>query len=231
MPLPAAEPDHTKERILDVALRLFAEQGIYQVPISQIREAAGQRNASAVQYHFGNREGLIRAILARHIDGIHSRRIELLDAIDRDDPTSIAVAIYAPLAEMLDGDWRDLAYLRFIGELLTRPEFRFEDITAMVGTEHADVANEAIEAVLAHGAPLPKTLRDERIRAAAIMVMHSLSEQATLRAGGVGRAPLPTSVVLANLADMYVAALLAPVSPAALGTEAARRRTAPPRSR
>jgi hypothetical protein len=49
------------------------------------------------------------------------------------------------------------------------------------------------------------------------MVMHSLAEQATLRAGGIGRRPLPTAIVLANLVDMYVAALLAPVSPAAVG--------------
>ena len=34
-------PDNTKDRILDVALRLFADHGIYQVPILQIREAAG----------------------------------------------------------------------------------------------------------------------------------------------------------------------------------------------
>jgi AcrR family transcriptional regulator len=211
------ESDDTKERILDVALRLFAENGIYQVPISQIREAAGQRNASAVQYHFGNRDGLIRAIVDRHIDGIHVRRVDLLGATSAtDEPTAVALAMFTPLAEMLDGDWRDLAYLRFIGELLTRPEFRFEDITAMVGHEHADVANEAIERILAHGAPLPKTLRDERIRAAAIMVMHSLAEQATLRASGIGRRPLPTAIVLANLVDMYVAALLAPASPAAL---------------
>ncbi|HEY1281401.1 MAG TPA: helix-turn-helix domain-containing protein [Acidimicrobiales bacterium] len=212
------EPDNTKERILDVALRLFSENGIYQVPISQIREAAGQRNASAVQYHFGNRDGLIRAIVDRHIDAIHFRRVDLLEATSTaDEPTAVALALFAPLAEMLDGDWRDLAYLRFIGELLTRPEFRFEDITALVGHEHADVANEAIERILSHGSPLPKTLRDERIRAAAIMVMHSLAEQATLRAGGIGRRPLPTAIVLANLVDMYVAALLAPVSPAAVG--------------
>ena len=89
-----------------------------------------------------------------------------------------------------------------------------------MGHEHADVANDAIERILAFAPPLAKTLRDERIRAAAIMVMHSLAEQATLRAGGIGRRPLPTAIVLANLVDMYVAALLAPVSPAALGATA-----------
>ena len=60
-----ARGDATRERLLLAAERLFAERGIEAVPLRDIRIAAGQRNSGAVQYHFGDRETLVRAI-AQH---------------------------------------------------------------------------------------------------------------------------------------------------------------------
>ena len=47
----------TNERLLREAERLFARRGLYQVTVREITEAAGQRNVSALNYHFGSREG------------------------------------------------------------------------------------------------------------------------------------------------------------------------------
>jgi AcrR family transcriptional regulator len=223
----------TRLRLIDAALRLFAERGTYQVPLAAIRSSAGQRNTSVVQYHFGNREGLIRAIYQQYAPPVAARSHELLSTLPPDvAPVAIARAIFTGQAELLEGGWRELAFLRFAGEMTTRPEYRFEDITELVGAEQAERVNEAIERILGHGPALSETLREARVRAAAIMVMHTLAEQATLRAQRRRREPLSVSVVLANLADMYVAALTAPVSPEAEGkapkgtsaTRAARRR-------
>ena len=60
----------TKERLLREAERLFARRGLYQVTVREITEAAEQRNVSALNYHFGSREGLLDAILSRHGDPI-----------------------------------------------------------------------------------------------------------------------------------------------------------------
>jgi AcrR family transcriptional regulator len=208
----AAETDQTRERILDVALHLFATEGTNHVPLTRIRIGAGQRNQSAVQYHFGNREGLIQAIVAQYSPAIAERRDKLLDARkDVDDPIETATAIFAPLAELLDLDWRHLAFLRILGEVTTRPDFGFDDIAEIVGHGAAARTTEAIDDILRAGPRLPDHIRMERIRAGAIMAMHSLSEHAVLRSGR-GRPPLPTDVVLANLVDMYVGALLAPMS-------------------
>ena len=57
-------PD-TRTRLLDVAEQLFAEHGIDAVSLSQILETAGQRNKSAIYYHFGSKAGLIAAIAER----------------------------------------------------------------------------------------------------------------------------------------------------------------------
>ena len=46
----------TRERLLDEAERLFARGGVQGVTTRQITEAAEQRNASAVTYHFRSPE-------------------------------------------------------------------------------------------------------------------------------------------------------------------------------
>jgi AcrR family transcriptional regulator len=51
--------------ILDAAEWLFAEHGISSVSNRQISAAAGQGNTSAVGYHFGSKEELIRALIRR----------------------------------------------------------------------------------------------------------------------------------------------------------------------
>lgn len=53
-----------RRRLLDTALALFAEQGIASVSIRTINAAAQSANQSAVHYHFGNKWGLLEALLA-----------------------------------------------------------------------------------------------------------------------------------------------------------------------
>ena len=52
----------TREKLLDVAEELFARHGLDAVSVRAILRAAGLRNQSALQYHFGGRENLIAAI-------------------------------------------------------------------------------------------------------------------------------------------------------------------------
>ena len=57
----ARDASDTIERLLTTAQQLFAREGIYQVPLKRIVERAGQRNASALHYHFGGRDALLHA--------------------------------------------------------------------------------------------------------------------------------------------------------------------------
>jgi AcrR family transcriptional regulator len=59
------DPVDTRERLLQAAIRLFAEQGIDRISIKMISDAAGNRNKSAVGYHFESKQGLIEAVLRR----------------------------------------------------------------------------------------------------------------------------------------------------------------------
>ncbi|MFF2039046.1 TetR family transcriptional regulator [Kitasatospora sp. NPDC058170] len=54
----------TREKLLRAAEELFATRGIEAALTRDITRLAGQGNPSAVQYHFGSREGLLDAIMA-----------------------------------------------------------------------------------------------------------------------------------------------------------------------
>jgi AcrR family transcriptional regulator len=66
------------------AERLFAAQGLQNVASRAIVEASGQKNESALQYHFGNREGLIREIHAYWVGEIGRLRGVMLESLPKD---------------------------------------------------------------------------------------------------------------------------------------------------
>lgn len=65
-------------KIIETAERLYALHGIDAISIREINKASGQRNGSAVQYHFGNREGLLEAIFALRTRSRNNERFLLL---------------------------------------------------------------------------------------------------------------------------------------------------------
>lgn len=69
--------------ILNATERLVAERGA-QVPLRDIAVAAGQRNNSAVNYYFGNRQELIEAVVRRRLEPMERERRLMLDALDPD---------------------------------------------------------------------------------------------------------------------------------------------------
>jgi AcrR family transcriptional regulator len=75
--------ERARADILDAAERLIAERGI-QVPLRDIAVAAGQRNNSAVNYHFRNRQDLIDAIVRRRLEPMERERAQMVDALDGD---------------------------------------------------------------------------------------------------------------------------------------------------
>lgn len=69
----------TRTRLLEAAEQLFARHGYAGTSLRQIT-AAADANIAAVNYHFGNKEGLLTALLDRVVGALNAERIELLDA-------------------------------------------------------------------------------------------------------------------------------------------------------
>lgn len=122
-----ARRGHARAALIEAAEQLFARHGIDGVSSREIVTLAGQRNESAVQYHFGSRDGLIQAALLERFRRIDARRAELLRASGNVDLESgeaglrsLLEALVAPLAEetAFEGG-RD--YIRFAAQALQRP--------------------------------------------------------------------------------------------------------------
>lgn len=121
----APNPEHTRQRLVSAAETLFAERGIEGCSLREINAAAGQRNATALQYHFGDRNGLLVAVLRKHHADVEIRRHTLLDAYESegvDDLRALAAALVRPSAAKLADPDGGRAYLRIHAELLNRPE-------------------------------------------------------------------------------------------------------------
>lgn len=67
----------TRERILAVAERMFAEVGYRAVSLRSITRESGV-NLAAIHYHFGPKEALLEAIFAKRCGPMNARRLELL---------------------------------------------------------------------------------------------------------------------------------------------------------
>jgi TetR/AcrR family transcriptional regulator, regulator of cefoperazone and chloramphenicol sensitivity len=200
----------TRDLLIDAGRRLFAELGAFRAPLKQVVEAAGQRNTSALHYHFGSREGLLTAIIEHHNETIEAERERLLDELNvagrGGDLRALVAAVVIPFSRLLaDDDGRQfLAIVAQLADLFDRWNVPSERTPAQ-----ALRAFLAIESVL--DPSLGADLRHERVTRFLELVTEALGGRA--RALSRGRRPaLSTDAFVANLIDMAVGALSAPSS-------------------
>lgn len=118
----------TRDRLLSAAEELFAARGIDAVSLREINRLAGAKNAVAVQYHFADREGVVRAVLAKHRPTVEAARHALLDQL-AEGPTlrGLAGALVRPLAAKLSDPDGGLHYLQIHAEVVNRPRWEASD--------------------------------------------------------------------------------------------------------
>jgi AcrR family transcriptional regulator len=109
------------KHLLLTAERLFSEQGIESVSTRMISRESGQKNHSALQYHFGSRDGLIEAILNYRISPVNqerSRRLTLLKRRGRNIDVEQLVRIFVePFSEELLKPLSETAYVSLLAQL------------------------------------------------------------------------------------------------------------------
>lgn len=205
----------TKDLLLREAQRLFARRGVYRVTVREIVSAAGQRNVSALNYHFGSREGVLDAILTRYGDPTDLVRGELRAAVGT-DPSSrdlIAALVVPYAAHLAEEDGRD--YLRIVSQLAPRFSLWRE---ANPGT--GPCLREILGLLEQRPERVAPAVRCERVVELIMLMTTATAERARLIESG--RAPeLDDATFVANLTDVLVGVLEAPSS--ALAAEATAR--------
>lgn len=115
----------TRARLIEAAEQLFAARGIDAVSLREINRASGARNAIAVQYHFDDRAGVVRAIIEKHMPAVEARRHAMLDQYEaegRDDLRFLASALVRPLAAKLADPDGGPEFLQIHADLVNRPQ-------------------------------------------------------------------------------------------------------------
>ena len=190
-----------RDKLLRAALYLFARQGL-DVPLRDINELAGQRNASALHYHFGGRPELVQAIIDRYrlSDEEHAAiEAELRSGSARDPRRRAKGSSTAAAAWLATPDGRD--YIRVVFQFVIRLPLRQH---LLEGTEPPSLASVRAQADLIHEAlpDLPEHLVRERAVASFDLVLLQVAERARIIDDEDGRGLLAEDEWKANLVDM-----------------------------
>ena len=84
----------TKDRILGAAEELFAQHGFAATSLRQVTGLAAV-NIAAVNYHFGSKENLVNEVFRRRMDEMTARRLQQLEAAQREHPGELEPVLAA----------------------------------------------------------------------------------------------------------------------------------------
>jgi AcrR family transcriptional regulator len=165
----------SKDALLDAAERLIAERG-FEVPLRDIAHAAGQRNNSAVNYHFRSRQDLLDAVVARRLLPMELERERMLAELDDGaDVHALMRILVLPLVHL-----ESTHYARFLQVVASR--LRTEPMDA------AETAWPRVLDALSHAVPFAdRRARHRRVAAVATAMFALVAEHERLaEAGGDG---------------------------------------------
>ena len=169
----------TKTRILDTAERLFGLEGFESTSLRDIT-AEAQVNLAAVNYHFQSKDSLLDAVIARRVEPVNQRRLEMLDAAGP-EPTleQILTALLEPVLDI-----KLECAVPLVGRILSNPNLFLD----RVYKRHFLIISERFRAALIHalpGANVPDLLWGQLFTIGAMTHLMALSQILPAITGGV----------------------------------------------
>ena len=215
-----ARGEETRRHLLDVAEQLYGRRGVAAVSLREIRVAAGARNTAAMQFHFRDRDGLIDALIARHMPRIGAIQAQLYERAAatnslRDARTLVEVLV-RPSAQYLTLGESERSWVKIMADLASLPDLHLKDM-AFVTPETGTRAGAALFDILRTAVP-PRIARERLIMVAQLSV-HASADYARLVDGeDDARQHLKSEAFIENLVDLMTGAALAPMSGATTTT-------------
>lgn len=121
--------DATRIALIEAAERLIAKKGLADVSTREILQEAGQRNQSALQYHFGSKKGLISATINERTKQIDRVRQEMLERIgDNPSMRQLIEVLIMPLADLMREKAAGANYLNFLSQAITQPKWELRPV-------------------------------------------------------------------------------------------------------
>lgn len=205
-----ADASPTRDKLIAAAEQLFATQGIEAAQLRDVVRAAGQANDSAVHYHFGSRDGLLVAIVERHIAAMEPERRAQLDELRErgttHDLAALVTALVVPTVRKLDTA-SGRHFLRIAAQLAGRVGLHDDGTpSAVLGTALYEELT-LLRVACAH--LVPDAVAVERLEAMIFMFTAALAERAR-RIDDGEKPALDQATFTDNLIAMWTSALGAP---------------------
>jgi AcrR family transcriptional regulator len=143
----------TKDRILDVAEQLFSGHGFGATSMRAITNAAGV-NLAAVNYHFGSKDGLVRAIFERRLSPMNEERLRRLCILEQEHGAAIPLAglikaFVGPALELSrDEPGGGARFVRLLGRSYTEPSETLQAAVRSMSEQVIDRFKPAFSAAL-----------------------------------------------------------------------------------
>ncbi|MEH6550368.1 MAG: TetR/AcrR family transcriptional regulator [Pseudomonadales bacterium] len=167
----------TRERLISAALELFAERTIGAVSLNEITTRAGQKNRNALQYHFGNRQGLVQAVVDKYssrVSDIRSEFISQFETAEMSPAEMAASALIRPIIDYVSHNVEGVHFVQVISQIATtnapaRPKAPSYELHFPDDPKFTRLINEALH-------HLPAAEAHRRIFLAVSMVFHSIAD-------------------------------------------------------
>jgi len=202
----------TKERVLDAAERLFAEQGYAATSLRSIVAAAGA-NLAAIHYHFHSKEALLEAVVMRRAAPTNRERLRLLEkcqATARPKPPTLEKVLEAFLAPTFRAVQDSAGAVQFM-RLVARIHVEGDLLPQMLMAHFSDMLAKYTEACLV---TLPHLTVEEffwRVHFATGAVTQALRPPQRLVGATTGHDSENTEAVLQRLISFLCAGFNAPM--------------------
>lgn len=122
-----ARPD-TRKNILDAAEGIFAARGYHATSLRAVTRAA-RANLAAVHYHFGSKQALLEAVLARRLTPLNAQRQAHMQALPADAGVAeILRAFIAPTLAFRDASAGARHFIAIVGRALAEPDEKVRTI-------------------------------------------------------------------------------------------------------
>lgn len=201
----------TRIKLMTIAETMFADRGIAAVSLNEIRLAAGQSNAAVVNYYFGSKEDLIKAILEHRLERIDGDRGRILEAMPENQPVELRRLLEALVLPQVSSIERGERHVELVAQLLFRgygePGGHAWILADPLLTEHGQRLNQLLWQQLSQ---LPQAVSAQRIRLVYISCLNSVADHQRQRATAAD--PPPTALFVSDLIDSLTAIIRAPAS-------------------
>lgn len=189
---------------------LAAEKGLENISIRDILAHAGQKNESALQYHFKNLSGLLKALRTARTQEVAARRQQYLEALLAETPEldlrQICEVMVMPAYHLAKTSTTFKTYIQAFGhELMTADREHLEAYTQSLGSS-AFETGVLLQKALPH---LDRATYRTRVEHALRFISAAMNQQAQQPRAFKGKS---ADIFIQNLIDALEGLLKAPMS-------------------